>query len=251
VLRIDVNPADILPYVSLSTPVNHNTYTGTSLTISGTSSDSDGSVSKIELYASGVLLTTITSGTGSFSYTWTNVPKGAYTISARAIDNKKGLGISTAYIKISPNTCTAPQWNSATAYVGGNEVVYGGIRYHANWWNQNERPDTHNGGAGSGMPWPSLGACNTRMDVSINNNAMDLYPNPASEVTNVSFDNSVSGSVQIIISDMLSNAVLTKETSAEAGNNIINLDVTSLKPGVYVVSVTNGTDRLVKQLVIK
>ena len=52
-----------------------------------------------------------------------------------------------------------PAWNSATAYTGGAVASYASVNYLANWWTQGNNPATNNGGAGSGEPWTSQGAC--------------------------------------------------------------------------------------------
>ena len=55
-------------------------------------------------------------------------------------------------------SCAAP-WSAATVYTGGATASENGINYHANWWTQGNDPATNNGGAGSGQPWTSQGAC--------------------------------------------------------------------------------------------
>jgi GH18 family chitinase len=50
--------------------------------------------------------------------------------------------------------CTAPAYNNATAYVGGNRVTYNGRTWEAKWWTQGEVPST----GGTGV-WRDLGAC--------------------------------------------------------------------------------------------
>ncbi len=50
-------------------------------------------------------------------------------------------------------------WNSGAAYNGGALVSYSGVNYKSNWWTQGNNPSTSNGGAGSGQPWTSQGAC--------------------------------------------------------------------------------------------
>ena len=54
----------------------------------------------------------------------------------------------------------AAAWNSTTAYTAGMTVSESGIDYVANWWTQGNDPATNSGGAGSGQPWTSQGACN-------------------------------------------------------------------------------------------
>ncbi|MFV8782016.1 S8 family serine peptidase [Microbulbifer sp. SA54] len=53
-----------------------------------------------------------------------------------------------------------PVWAAGSVYTGGDQVQHNGVRYEANWWTQGDDPATNNGGAGSGKPWTSLGACN-------------------------------------------------------------------------------------------
>ena len=52
--------------------------------------------------------------------------------------------------------CTAPAWNSATAYTGGAQVSFNGHKYTAKWWTQGEQPDQN---LGDGKPWADNGAC--------------------------------------------------------------------------------------------
>jgi len=66
------------------------------------------------------------------------------------------LGAMTA--SAHADTCAAP-WASSSIYTAGNQSSENGINYQANWWTQGEEPATHNGGAGSGQSWTSIGAC--------------------------------------------------------------------------------------------
>jgi hypothetical protein len=53
----------------------------------------------------------------------------------------------------------APAWSASAVYVGGDVASENGTNYKANWWTQGNDPATNNGGAGSGQPWTSQGAC--------------------------------------------------------------------------------------------
>jgi chitinase len=56
-----------------------------------------------------------------------------------------------------PSTgCTAPAYNNATAYTGGQSVSYNGHKWTAKWWTQGEAPST----GGSGV-WTDNGTCTT------------------------------------------------------------------------------------------
>jgi len=55
----------------------------------------------------------------------------------------------------SPGTCTAPAWDSTKVYTAGNVVSYGGHKWHAKWWTQNENPSV----SGQWGPWADDGPC--------------------------------------------------------------------------------------------
>ncbi|SDF45092.1 carbohydrate-binding protein [Dyella sp. 333MFSha] len=56
-------------------------------------------------------------------------------------------------------TACAAAWQAGTVYTGGNVASKNGTNYVANWWTQGNDPATNSGGAGSGQPWTSQGAC--------------------------------------------------------------------------------------------
>ncbi|MEO6690576.1 MAG: carbohydrate-binding protein, partial [Dokdonella sp.] len=57
-----------------------------------------------------------------------------------------------------PPACAAA-WSATGIYHGGDSANRNSTNYHANWWTQGDDPATHSGGAGSGQPWTSQGAC--------------------------------------------------------------------------------------------
>src|SRR5206468_2711652 len=65
-------------------------------------------------------------------------------------------------------TCSAPTWDKALAYTGGQTVSYGGHTWKAKWWTQGDPPGsadvwadqgTCSGGGGSPSPPPGGGSC--------------------------------------------------------------------------------------------
>ena len=84
-------PGNIAPTVSLTSPNPGATFTeGETITIAASASDSDGSVSKVEFFQGSTRLGEDTAE--PYTYSWANVPKGTYEITAVATDN---LGAST------------------------------------------------------------------------------------------------------------------------------------------------------------
>ncbi|MDB5272099.1 MAG: hypothetical protein JWO58_466 [Chitinophagaceae bacterium] len=97
-----------LPTVTLTAPANGSTYTApATVSITATASDADGTISKVEFYNGTTLLSTDTSS--PYSYSWTNVAAGTYSITAKAYDNLSGTATSTvSSITVNPGANQAP-----------------------------------------------------------------------------------------------------------------------------------------------
>lgn len=92
------------PTISLANPADNTVVAAPgSFTLSANAADSDGSIAKIEYYNGTALIGTATAA--PYSYTWSNVAAGIYTITARATDNH---GASTASTQISVISDTPP-----------------------------------------------------------------------------------------------------------------------------------------------
>ncbi len=87
------------PSIAITNLVNGATYLEhTNLPILVRAADTNGSVTMVELFADTNLLAVVTNA--PFSFVWTNIPLGTYTLSARAIDNE---GVSTLSSAITIN----------------------------------------------------------------------------------------------------------------------------------------------------
>jgi len=93
------------PVVSLTAPANNATYAvGATVTLTATATDADGTISSVKFYNGTTLLGTVT--TAPYTYTWTNVPQGSYSITAVATDNSANQTTSTAVAIIVGNPQT-------------------------------------------------------------------------------------------------------------------------------------------------
>jgi hypothetical protein len=92
-VSIKVNAENNSPIVSLTNPLNNATFTaGSTVTLSATASDADGTIAKVEFYNGSVKLgEDIIS---PYSFSWANVPAGNYSLTARATDNANGVSTS-------------------------------------------------------------------------------------------------------------------------------------------------------------
>jgi cellulose 1,4-beta-cellobiosidase len=128
------------PSVALTSPTAGSTFTApATVSLAATASDSDGTVTKVDFYNGATLLGTDT--TAPYTYSWTNVAAGSYTVSAKATDNS-GNTTSTSGTAITVTTgggtgpthvdnpyvgskgYVNPDWSSkAAAEAGGSRVA--------------------------------------------------------------------------------------------------------------------------------
>jgi predicted phage tail protein len=95
------------PTVSLTAPANNSTFTApANITLSASASDPDGSVSKVEFYSGSTLLSTDT--TSSYSFAWSSVPAGTYSLTAVAYDAAGAKTTSAAVTVTVKATTTTP-----------------------------------------------------------------------------------------------------------------------------------------------
>ncbi|RTQ48981.1 carbohydrate-binding protein [Hymenobacter gummosus] len=95
---------NVAPSVSLTSPAAGASFTApATISLAANASDSDGSISKVDFYQGSTLLGTDTSS--PYSYSWTGVAAGTYSITARATDNAGAVTTSSA---VSVTVAAAP-----------------------------------------------------------------------------------------------------------------------------------------------
>jgi chitinase len=145
------------PVVSISSPSNGTSYTaGNSITITAQATD-NGSIAKTEFYQGTTKLGEVAAS--PYSFTWSNVQAGSYALTVVATDNE-GATATSAVVNVTvtggSNCPGVAVWQQTAVYTNGMEVQYNGIKYVAQWWTQNENPETHSGASGV---WKNLGSC--------------------------------------------------------------------------------------------
>ena len=135
-----VNPGNNSPSVSITSPSNNQQFATapTTITINANASHSDGTVSNVEFYNGATLLGTDNSS--PYSYTWSNVVAGTYTITAKAKDDKGAITTSSAITLIvgdggnsgQPATLNKRGSGSSTQTVAVGEAIAG---FYYEWTN--------------------------------------------------------------------------------------------------------------------
>ena len=154
---VTVSPLNQPPTVALTAPLTGATFTApATISLTATASDPDGTVSKVEFYNGATLLGTALSA--PFSYNWTNIAAGTYTLTARAYDN---LGATTT------STAATVTVNSSTR-INVALQANGGIASASTTYNANYPVAAMNNGDRKGLSWGAGGGWN---DATIN-----VYP---------------------------------------------------------------------------
>ena len=90
------------PTVSLSSPTPNQVVAAPStITLSANAADSDGIIAKVEFYQGSMLIGTAT--TAPYSFIWSTIPAGSYSITAKATDDR-GASTTSAAVQVIVNT---------------------------------------------------------------------------------------------------------------------------------------------------
>jgi hypothetical protein len=262
--QVTVTKANAAPTVSITLPANGATFVApASVTINANATD-DVSISKVEFYNGTSLLNT--DNASPYSYTWTGVAAGTYTLKAIAYDN---LNVSTTSslitITVNPSSgCTAPQWTVGnTSYVAGTIVknTVGGTvkKYQCTvaGWCQSTSAFYYEPGNGAAWTdcWTDLGVCTAKFassDLSTNSTSsyMEVFPNPSSDKVTVSGSVLVDGIVKISIYNSVGNEMLRKDVSSMNGSYDCELEIVNLPSGIYTIKANVGDVVMIEKLVV-
>ncbi len=102
---VTITSVNDAPTASLVSPVNNALFTATSnITFQANANDVDGTVVKVEYLANGNVIGTVTAT--PFTFVWTNVEAGTYTVTCRATDNE-GAKTTSAANSVVVSGCSA------------------------------------------------------------------------------------------------------------------------------------------------
>src|SRR5690606_35634372 len=119
-----VNKTNAAPTVSLTSPKSDTQFAvGSSVSMAANAADSDGKITKVEFYHGTTLLGTDTSA--PYSYTWTNVKAGAYSLTAKATDDKGAATTSnTVKIQVIKDESVSPKPGAGSKFLNGLVSFY-------------------------------------------------------------------------------------------------------------------------------
>ena len=100
--------------MTLTGPSSGSYLPGCTLTLTATASATTGSISHVDFYQGSTLLATGTPMNGVYTYVWSNVPVGNYTLTAKAYDSHAAWTVSNAAnITVTAVPCATPAFTPA------------------------------------------------------------------------------------------------------------------------------------------
>jgi len=248
-------PSNQAPTVSLTAPANNANYNApASITVSANASDADGTVSKVDFYNGAALLGS--DNTAPYSYTWTNVAAGTYTITAKATDNA-GASATSYAVTVVVKTVTAPNSCAGVAtytenggYTAGSKVQSGGRQYvckpypYAGWCNGAAWAYAPGAGAYWSDAWTDNGSCSASARAAEENgiNTLTVFPNPATDVLNINSSDVLGAEISIV--DMMGSEVLhLAATDTQA------INISTLRSGMYTVIIRTNDNKVSRTFV--
>jgi hypothetical protein len=254
-------PVNQAPSVSIASPANNASFsTPASIAITAIAADADGTVTKVDFYNGTALLGS--DATSPYSYTWTGVTGGTYTISAKATDNAGATAISsTVTVKVTApaNTCTdIATYVENNNYTAGSKVQISGMQYqckpypYSGWCNGAAWAYAPGTGSYWTDAWTLIGSCNasrTEADATTNELLLTNAPNPFSFFTTLNVVVTEAGEVLLQVYNK--SGVLIKiiaDGYMNTGTYQFNFDASSLPADMYIVKYTTSNSSLTKKI---
>ncbi len=272
--QLYVNP---LPTVTITAPTNNAGFTApATINIQATAADAGGSIAKIDFYNGTTWIGTST--TAPYSFTWTNVSSGTYTLTSLATDNRGGVTLSdpvivkvnqapTILITSPTNNATyvAPATINFTAsasdadgnitkveYYNGTTLIGTATvsPYTISWINAPAATYTITAKATDNLNAVTTSTAitiivdaslPTGLDEADANGEIVLFPNPVSHELNIQSTLDLSkASFQLV--DVLGKVVLQGQFNP-------TLNLSTIEAGVYSLIILEGNSRIVKKII--
>lgn len=152
-------PANAPPTVSITSPVGGTTFIPpATITIAANAADSNGTVAKVDFYRGATLLGTRTAA--PYSFTWTGVAAGVYSLTAKATDNA-GAAATSAAVSV---TVAAAQISVSSPLNGTNTTEP-----------STTVAGTFAGAAATSRVWVSNGNTSKLADINVSTNSFSTW----------------------------------------------------------------------------
>ncbi len=81
--------------------------------------------------------------------------------------------------------------------------------------------------------------------------SVNVYPNPAEDIVNVSFENVSNTEVRLSLYNTMGQVVIASQQQVGSGKNVLPINIAELPPGFYTLDIEVGNGRLSKKVVVR
>ena len=271
-VNVTVSNPNNPPTVTITNPTNNSSFTaGSNIVIAVNASDSDGTVSKVEFFSGSTKLGEDL--TSPYSFTWSNVQAGAYTLTAMATDNISAVATSTAItLTVNPNSpptvAIANPANNTSFTAGSNIVITANASdsdgtiskveffngstklgetstgpFNYDWFNVPPGEYSLTATATDDKNLTTTSMAVVIIVVDPNAYPLSIYPNPASEKFTVQYYTMIPQQVLVKMADVNSRLIICQTLLIEEGFAKLEVDVHHVAPAVYIVSLETDNGR--------
>ena len=91
------------------------------------------------------------------------------------------------------------------------------------------------------------------IQTSLSNTAIDIYPNPVSDILYLNTDNEKAKSIQLSIFDITGRTIVKKSAEIHQGKENMSINISMLEKGMYILHITNCSGRIlsIQNFIIK
>ena len=88
-------------------------------------------------------------------------------------------------------------------------------------------------------------------DTAIDENGLSLYPNPAHNYVEVLFNTDKNANAELTLTDIIGKNLYSQKLTTHEGRNSYVINLKTLPSGIYLISLTNESNKFTKRLVIE
>ncbi|MDD3685846.1 MAG: endonuclease [Bacteroidales bacterium] len=140
-----------------------------------------------------------------------------------------------------------------SAFDGSSETIYVRLKAGLGFGIYNLEFATASGGGAAeivvtcnGFVDPFVGICK-----EFTNSNIQVYPNPANDFLSIIISEPYSDEIKIEISDIAGKIVYTSTIDAKSENNLEQINLSSIKPGAYLIRLSNKDNTITRKIDIK
>ena len=223
------------PTARMSTPSYKSTIkSNTTFTLSGTATDRDGWVTKVEFYLGSTLVGT--DSEAPYAVTLSEWPVGTHLVTAKSYDDRNSSTISSATTLI---VTAAPVTTPSGLVIAKNNDVASNLTVTKETTELNTNDET---------TITTEGVENKVKTVA--KATMLVYPNPATDYTQLTTNIIEEGIYQISIINMAGKTVTDKQVNMLKGENTVSFELSNIPAGMYFVRMNHGNTLMTHKLVI-